>query len=52
MRSRLKWNLLAEHYCYIGQVQLCEYGNQTLEAFVAASMPSLIVQWPARIFHF
>ena len=23
--------------CSIAQVQLCEYGNQTLEAFVAAS---------------
>ena len=32
------------------KVQLCEYENQILKVFVAAT--SLIVQWPARIFHF
>ena len=42
--------------CSIGQGQLCESEYQTLESFVATShlymycMPSLIVQWPARIF--
>ena len=40
----------------LAKVQLCEYENQTLEAFVAASrlyaIYSLIVLWPARNFHF
>ena len=37
----------------LAKVQLCEYENQTLEAFVAASrLSALIAQWPTEIFHF
>ena len=37
----------------LATVQLCEYEDQTLEAlWPAVCMPSLIVQWPARIVHF
>ena len=35
----------------LDKVQLCEYENQTLEAFGMSviCIPSLIAQWPARI---
>ena len=38
----------------LAKVQLCEYKNQTLEAFVVASClyVKLTVQWPTRMFHF
>ena len=39
----------------LAKVQLCGFKNQTLETFVVSSSvctPSLIVQLPARSFHF
>ena len=33
----------------LAKVQLCEYDNQTLEAFVVASCAKF--DWPVRIFH-
>ena len=38
----------------LAKVQLYEYENQTLKLLLqpAVCLPSLIVQWPARILHF
>ena len=64
MRSSEKWRVLVGHWTVklgrqngtvpLTKMQLCEYENQFWKLLLGLViiMPSLIVQWPARIFHF